>query len=479
MNALRSVIPAATCLVLAACAATPAYRSAPFPARTLDRDPQIAACARLVTATDEAVDAAKVRDGGVHAVPGFPYLRTDRFTAAQAGRLAPDEWHGRMRDFDRDARRIELANLPADARVPLEARAEVAFPGVPFAQALDVCGDRLLAAARADGSVPTAVQVPDEYQTWKRVTGLYALTKYCFASGVRNYQRETANTFSTPLDQLPLRGPVERYVPHAGAIAVPARADAGLLEALRRHAPVLEIETVTDHDRIGNPTLDDDGAAQVDIAHPVVFVRIAHTMIGDQAATQLVYSFWFPSRSNAGRIDMRAGRLDGLTWRVTLGPDGRAWIYDSIHNCGCYHQFFPTPRAQAKPKPDSIDEWAFVPQTLPEVGPTQRIALRIAAGTHYVQRVSVIDGDPPGIGFGFANDADLRSIQMRDGSHRSLFGPDGIVVGTERGERWLYWPTGIKAPGAMRQWGRHATAFVGRRHFDEAYLLDRYFDFRP
>jgi hypothetical protein len=29
----------------------------------------------------------------------------------------------------------------------------------------------------------------------------------------------------------------------------------------------------------------------------------------------------------------------------------------------------------------------------------------------------------------------------------------------------------------MRQWGRHATAFVGRRHFDDPHLLDAYFSF--
>jgi hypothetical protein len=28
----------------------------------------------------------------------------------------------------------------------------------------------------------------------------------------------------------------------------------------------------------------------------------------------------------------------------------------------------------------------------------------------------------------------------------------------------------------MRQWGRHATAFIGRRHFDEPWLLERYFE---
>jgi hypothetical protein len=50
------------------------------------------------------------------------------------------------------------------------------------------------------------------------------------------------------------------------------------------------------------------------------------------------------------------------------------------------------------------------------------------------------------------------------------------VPGTERGERWLFWPMGIREPGAMRQWGRHATAFVGRRHFDDPGLLARYFE---
>jgi hypothetical protein len=47
--------------------------------------------------------------------------------------------------------------------------------------------------------------------------------------------------------------------------------------------------------------------------------------------------------------------------------------------------------------------------------------------------------------------------------------------GTERAERFLFWPMGIASAGAMRQWGRQATAFVGRRHFDDADLLERRF----
>jgi hypothetical protein len=36
---------------------------------------------------------------------------------------------------------------------------------------------------------------------------------------------------------------------------------------------------------------------------------------------------------------------------------------------------------------------------------------------------------------------------------------------------------GIESAGAMRQWGRQATAFVGRRHFDDADLFEKRFRF--
>jgi len=58
------------------------------------------------------------------------------------------------------------------------------------------------------------------------------------------------------------------------------------------------------------------------------------------------------------------------------------------------------------------------------------------------------------------------------GVTRSAFWASGIVPGTERGERLLFWPMGIDSPGAMRQWGRQPTAFVGRRHFDDARLME-------
>jgi hypothetical protein len=53
-----------------------------------------------------------------------------------------------------------------------------------------------------------------------------------------------------------------------------------------------------------------------------------------------------------------------------------------------------------------------------------------------------------------------------------------MATADERGERYLFWPMGIKSAGAMRQAGSQPTAFVGRRHFDDADLVDKRFHLR-
>jgi hypothetical protein len=93
----------------------------------------------------------------------------------------------------------------------------------------------------------------------------------------------------------------------------------------------------------------------------------------------------YDERPPLGRVDLLAGRLDGIVWRVTLAPDGEPLLYDSIHLCGCYHKFFPTPRARARPAPDGLGEWAFVPQRLPRIAERQRPLIRLASGTHCVE----------------------------------------------------------------------------------------------
>jgi hypothetical protein len=243
------------------------------------------------------------------------------------------------------------------------------------------------------------------------------------------------------------------------------------------YAPSFDVEIGGDYDRFGwLRWRRASEVPQVDGAEPSVYVQSATTRYHGQVLQQFVYTIWFQERPRRGSVDLLAGALDGLVWRVTLAPDGAPLIYDSIHPCGCYHQFFPTARARPRPAPDSLQEWALIPQTLPAVGEGERPVVSIASATHYIERVALVRGADSLVRYTLRSYDELRSLP-RGADHASAFGPDGLIGGTERAERFFFWPMGIASAGAMRQWGRHATAFVGRRHFDDADLFERRFEF--
>jgi hypothetical protein len=453
-----------------------------------------AACATLYAEVDRSVRKAGVQDGGSARIEGFPYLRVDRMHASFAsGPLSDDQfaqWVARLGALDRDARRAELANLPAAERERLRARHG------DLEQALDGCrdieSDIDLHAGQRRQLLRTRARVEDDYDAWKRVVGLYWLTRVPFASGVQGYQREAEAVFQTPLERLPVHGRLVAYAPERGDPLSPQEVAAVLTRAadnplrvpdppqddldrlFRTFAPIWVVDERDGNDRIGRLTLNAKGRPQVDTDRPVVYRRVAHTRVHDATLLQLVYSTWFPARPEPSAFDLLGGHLDGIVWRVTLAPDGTPLLFDSIHNCGCYHQFFPTPRAQPLPQPDTLDETAFIPQRLDAVLPGQPIVLRVEAGTHYLQRASVGAEQKAVSAYAFVPDDALRALPYAGGS-RSAFRSDGIVPGSQRGERYFFWPMGVRDAGAMRQWGRHATAFVGRRHFDEARLMERYF----
>jgi hypothetical protein len=132
-----------------------------------------------------------------------------------------------------------------------------------------------------------------------------------------------------------------------------------------------------------------------------------------------------------------------------------------------------------KDLPSAYFEAPLLPQRASEQLP---LVLRIAHHTHFIQRLyheSAPDGQSQAAQVKqpmmWEDYNILRSLSY-DGGYRSLFGSHGLIVGTERPERFLLWPMGVRSPGAMRQWGRHATAFNGRRHFDDAFLIESLFE---
>jgi hypothetical protein len=497
----RRILPAtgsALLLCLAIAAGCAANRALPLPPDAADAP--LRRCAALFTGLDDVVDRAGVRDGAAARVKGFPYLRVDRFLASYReepmSRDAEAWWVARLRSLDLRARAFELGNLPAAHRARLPPGLRSA--GDPLGP-LDRCARKLSERDLADPSrlarLREAARVPDDYQLWKRVLGLYPVTSLAFYQGVVAYQAETRATFAKPLRALPTRGRLVAYEPPAtparrpGDVAailersrgnplrVPLPEGADLARLLAAHAPVFEVDVADRNDRIVTPVIRRDGGVGIDTTRPAVFVRTAHTRFLGEPLLQLVYSVWFPARPREGLADLLGGHLDGVTWRVTLDREGAPLVYDTMHNCGCYHVFFPGPRLAPRPHAPALEEPALVVGGLGARPPGGRILLRIASRTHYVQDVRYGEA-PAATGsatYVFEPDDRLRSVAGPGGIRRSLFGPDGIVDGSERGERYLFWPMGVREPGAMRQWGRHATAFVGRRHFDDPYLIERYF----
>jgi 8-oxo-dGTP pyrophosphatase MutT (NUDIX family) len=452
---------------------------------------EVRECADWYRALDAEIDSAGVRDAQYTRVPGFPHLRVDRLLAAQRERAAESEpamrsLAERMAELDLESRRHEVLNLPGgDEGVRSQAmrRATDCARLLTNADMQSEQGRRALVAA---------AQVPDDYSTLMRFFGLYYVTRIPFAAGVRRWERQTRETFEGEPPALPNR---VRYSP-PGAQPVPRNAVAGWLgraafdplglpglsqRELDRlaavYAPTFEVAVGGDYDRFG--WLRWRRAAkgpQVETSEPAVYVQPAYTRYRGQVLLQLVYTIWFPERPASGLVDILAGRLDGVVWRVTLAPDGEPLIYDTMHPCGCYHMFFPTPRARPLPAPNAMEEWALVPQRLPRVQEGERPVVGIATGTHYVDRVSIERGADSLVRYMFRQYDELRSMPRAVGEHASAFGPDGMIGGSERLERFLFWPMGIASAGAMRQWGRHATAFVGRRHFDDADLLEKRFE---
>jgi hypothetical protein len=335
-------------------------------------------------------------------------------------------------------------------------------------------------------------RVPDDYSVTSRVLGLYAITRIPFGWGIRQYQTEVRSTFERDLPLPPgvrllrsspptpetTREAVASIIARASSnpLGIPEISDRDLEALYAAYAPQLEIEVAGDYDRFGALYWKDGVTVPaVDSSTPRVYRQSAWTRYRGRTLLQLVYTIWFSERPVAAGGDILAGPLDGVTWRVTLAPDGEPLVYDTIHPCGCYHMFFPTPRASPVSSADDDVEFMFSPQALPRIEAGQHARLRIATGTHYVERVSAVSRAEESTVYRFAEYDELRSLPRPEGGRASVFAADGLIAGTERPERFLFWPMGIASAGSMRQWGRHATAFVGRRHFDDPDLLEKRF----
>ncbi|MDP3847315.1 MAG: hypothetical protein Q8R10_12930 [Pseudomonas sp.] len=437
-------------------------------------------CAALFAAREVA--SATSHDAQYQPLNGFVGLRSDRVLAALGptahSRAQRSLWLQRLAERDIEASNIELGNLaPAVTRHWRSAARQ---------EQLQSCRDsqrqQLLEQPDDFQRAVAAAQQPDAYRGWARVLGLYPLLKPLYRQLIVRAQLASEQA-PAPRDSARWLG----YQPLPGAPTLASRqsidalglpqADPQQLAALfARHAPWLKVEQASRADRLGSPVFTANGQRDFDRQATQVFEQIGWSRLNGRWHLQLIYQFWFSHRPKPRPWDLYGGELDGLLWRVTLDEQGGALLYDSIHPCGCWQNFFlpadsPWQAREPMPQPSELE-----PRSVRRIDSTgdQAPTLWLSAGEHSLLSVDDRRSPYPAMSYQQRPLNALRQLAHPQG-RRSLYDDEGLVSGTERLERWLLWPSGVVSPGAMRQWGQHATAFVGRAQFDDPDLLERYF----
>ena len=408
--------------------------------------------------------------------PDHPLFRGGRVLDAWPERLAPDakrQWLQHALDKALVAWDAAMAGQTAQETAAVRGR-------------LHVCGALAVAQLLDDpvqfDALRQDLRAGDDYRAWARWLGAYPLAVPAMRWGIAAWRAEAQQRFASGLGgafhQRYLNGPTPRPVAEqvqASASRLPGLAwpDTDRLQALiDRHAPQWRLATQGRNDRPGALGFSSSGQVIAKPEQPTVYVQASAAWLLGQPRLQLVYTLWLPARTAAGPLDPYAGRLDGVTWRVTLDHDGRALAHDTIHPCGCFHMVFPVVPLAAR----AGSVWQEAP-LVPGRAPPGRLRIDLSAGDHQVIGVSAADPSSGGVVLDPRAYTELLAVPHPGPGPRrqSVFGPDGRIPGTQRAERWYLWPSGVPSPGAMRVWGQHAIAFVGRAHFDDPWLLqDRF-----
>jgi hypothetical protein len=470
------------------------------PVKYLSKESQ--SCANFFIHLEQTISTAGIIDSEAARITTYPYLRINRFLSdfrhEEMDTITFNAWVDRMQNLAMEGWDIELNNLSNLDRKKLSLHTNNISSNINLNETVRYCGE-LLRTTDLDEEderlhLKTLAKVPDEYKTWQRVVGLYPLTALVFRSGIDSWHKETNNVYAQTLESLTVHGELLRYLPSKNntqltslevshilkdssnnTLNIPEPSDSNRQKLFDSFSPIFEVDIVTNDDRIGTVKWGQNNTPQINTDMAKVYQHLSYTRVSEKTLLQLNYTVWFPSRPKTSTFDMLGGNMDGITWRVTLLPNGKPWLFDTIHNCGCYHLFFPTQHATILPQASTLDEPAFIPQSLSATSSNRQV-IRIAHGTHYIERVYFNNIISSNMAYYQSTDSkSLRSLELNNGERRSLYGQDGIIKYSKRGERYLFWPMGIPNPGAMRQWGHHATAFVGRRHFDDARLFEKYF----
>lgn len=416
-------------------------------------------CRDKFTQQDARIDAAGVRDAGFYRIPGFPYMRSDRLIAAFRHNVnsfeSMGDWTAQLRENDTIARQVEFTNLGMTENEIYTSLND-----------LRVCAVWLTNIELEDPTIfktfVEKVAVPNTYPKLRDAPEPNAGEAAVPAKTtvVRWHAKIKEDATQIPKDLTTV------HRDNLGRIGLLMNVWRALVE---KHAPEFAVETGGEHDRLGAMKFAGKQAA-VATERPAVYYRPSFARAHDRTLVQLNYFLWFPARPAIGKADPEAGSLDSLIWRVTLDEQGKPLVYESIAGSGAHHRWYP---AQAMKLQENMAKQVRVADQLaPPV-----VSVRIASGSHSVAALSARadEGAEAARQYELIDYDDLLLLPAAKGT-RSLFGPDGVVAGSERKHGAKAWPTGFPKPGAIRQWGHHVVSFQQGSYFDDPLLLERTFD---
>jgi len=460
-------------------------------------------CKEFLNRLDEIVKEAGVKDASSVSVPGFPYLRANRFIESLKKNVKTNEekrdWVRWMQELDLESRKKEISNLPDQAILSREMKDVKKMDRENLYAQVKSCSSKLLNYDQVGPdfyeTVFSLVHVPDEYSFFKRAMGLYPLISIPVVVVTERSRDKMRSRFATPLNELPVDGSLKPYVP-AKEISLAENEVREIIERSKMNplrtprldktqeeklvwsfAPVFIQDVAASYDHIGE-VIWEKGQVEVNPEKPIVYYYLSHAFLKGEPILQINYVLWYSERAGERPPGIEKGRLDGLTVRVSLDGQGNVFMVDVQNNCGCYHFFSPREErvGQVLKKPLMFD--AFVAQWLPTRAMGERFGVRINSGWHQVQRLISVGEISNSTTYGLMPYAVLEALPHQDGHTESIFNPNGIAKGSERIERFILFSMGIPSIGSMRQRGHHAIELIGRLHFDDPDLFDQNFVFK-
>ena len=302
------------------------------------------------------------------------------------------------------------------------------------------------------------IPIDNDYSTIARIAGAYPIAAIPFRYNVIKEQKRLESEWGKINNKH-----WARYQPPN---ATPAHQT-----LLNQHAPIWLIDSKTSVNRPGAPYWQ-GSQLNVNTRQSTTYSFISEARWQQQTVTQLNYIVWFSHRPKLKRIDWVSGKHDAVIFRVNLDSSGTVIAYDSIHLCGCWYRLFLPVNRPFKPITNRWQE----PVTMQRITAAKTMAVYISADTHqisYLQPAANISHPITSTKkYQLPPFADLLKLPSANGV-KPVFNHKGYVAGSERPERWLFWPMGVKNPGALRRFGDHAISFVGRRYFDDPHLLEK------